>query len=408
MPHVRDFLANSGIFDDHGRQVRSVSRTDVLEALCWVRTSKMNGLNLERVSFDGLCLKGADLRGLKLCRDTSSRFSFEGCDLQNVQAGPMVTVNGTDLKPHDLAYCEIVRRWVSGENEPLKKSGIRVCSTDLSGAWLVGAELDLARFDHAQLIDAVLLHAKGRRCSFKGADLSGANLRVASFTQADFAGADLGDADMYQTELNDCVLSQVDWGKKLTVRQESRRDWEEASVVYLALAGAHESMGLHDLAGQFRYKRERADTRAMLNAAVEPWNAGAGRTKHALKWVKVLSPNRYRRFGKFIRRRFIEWLTGYGERPLRVLRAVALLVLFGALCYFEYTAFEWSLQGWDEFVQRTGRALYFSAVSTTALGYGEWSDLNIGPRKYLGAAQSFIGIFLNALFLVTFTRRWTR
>ena len=172
MPHVRDVLANSGIFDDHGRQVRSVSRLDILEVLCWVRTVKMDGLNLGRVSFDGLCLKGADLRGLKLCRETSLRFSFEGCDLRNVQAGPMVTANGTDLEAHDLAYCGVVRRWASGENEQLKKCGIRVCSTDLSGAWLVGAELDSARFDHAQLTGAVLLNAKGRRCSFKEADLS--------------------------------------------------------------------------------------------------------------------------------------------------------------------------------------------------------------------------------------------
>jgi hypothetical protein len=57
------------------------------------------------------------------------------------------------------------------------------------------------------------------------------------------------------------------------------------------------------------------------------------------------------------------------------------------------------------------RSLYFSAVSFTAIGYGGWvtgADAPSTWTKWFGVTESFIGVFLIALFLVTFTRRWTR
>ena len=54
-------------------------------------------------------------------------------------------------------------------------------------------------------------------------------------------------------------------------------------------------------------------------------------------------------------------------------------------------------------------SLYFSVISFTALGYGSW--VNIRPEGWvqaLGATESFIGVFMMALLLVTFVRKWTR
>ena len=59
-----------------------------------------------------------------------------------------------------------------------------------------------------------------------------------------------------------------------------------------------------------------------------------------------------------------------------------------------------------------GNALYFSAVSFTALGYGEWvnldNDLTSDIIRGLGAFESLVGISMMALLLVTFFRKWTR
>ena len=53
-------------------------------------------------------------------------------------------------------------------------------------------------------------------------------------------------------------------------------------------------------------------------------------------------------------------------------------------------------------------SLYFSAVSFTALGYGSWVNITSDAIRGLGAAESFLGVFMMALFLVTFTRKMTR
>lgn len=74
------------------------------------------------------------------------------------------------------------------------------------------------------------------------------------------------------------------------------------------------------------------------------------------------------------------------------------------------TAFVYFLIGstweWSAF----GKSLYFSAVSFTAVGYGGWikaADYNWWVRG-IGVFESFIGVFMMALFLVTFTRKMTR
>ena len=106
----------------------------------------------------------------------------------------------------------------------------------------------------------------------------------------------------------------------------------------------------------------------------------------------------------------MDWLFGFGERPFRVVRAIGIVVLGFAPIYLVPSGFDFSLSGVGEFSIRLAEALYFSVASTSALGYGSWVDPNnaLGWRVYLGGVQSFLGIFLNALFLVTFVRRWIR
>jgi hypothetical protein len=53
-------------------------------------------------------------------------------------------------------------------------------------------------------------------------------------------------------------------------------------------------------------------------------------------------------------------------------------------------------------------SLYYSAVSFTALGYGSWVPEPTGWVKGLGAFEAFLGVFMMALFLITFTRKMTR
>ena len=90
---------------------------------------------------------------------------------------------------------------------------------------------------------------------------------------------------------------------------------------------------------------------------------------------------------------------GYGERPLQVIASAAVVVLSLALIYFII----------GTLIPNTFlNSLYYSAVSFTALGYGSWAPEPTGWVKGLGAFEAFLGVFMMALFLITFIRKMTR
>jgi len=88
-------------------------------------------------------------------------------------------------------------------------------------------------------------------------------------------------------------------------------------------------------------------------------------------------------------------LCGYGGRPGLVIGWAAVIIIILAGIYSAST-----LSFPD--------SLYHSSVSFTALGYGLGATNPEGWVKGLGAFEAFIGVFMMALFLVTFVRKMVR
>jgi hypothetical protein len=88
---------------------------------------------------------------------------------------------------------------------------------------------------------------------------------------------------------------------------------------------------------------------------------------------------------------------GYGEEWKRILGWIAVVVFGLAGAYHLFGGLNIS------------HSIYYSVVSFTALGYGSWvsSPPEVWAQR-IGAAESFVGVFMIALLLVTFVRKWTR
>lgn len=98
-----------------------------------------------------------------------------------------------------------------------------------------------------------------------------------------------------------------------------------------------------------------------------------------------------------------EFSIGYGEKPFRVLRnSILLIVAFSGIYYYSGL-----LQFKDNsIVNDFLTSIYFSIVTFTTLGYGDYYPTDW--LKIVSAFEAFLGALMIALFIVTLTRKFIR
>ena len=223
------------------------------------------------------------------------------------------------------------------------------------GAHLEGASLNCANLEGADLKSA----------QFKGAELVAVQLK-----RSVLEGAHLEGVTLYSTEFPPEIrLEEADWGNYVLGEEKSGL-FGLAVATYRQLKVWYKNAGISDIEGQFFYREMEA-------------------ARKAYKW---LSKNWRHRLSL----QLSYLVFGHGERWRRVPLSMAVILILFAVAYY----FGGNLEPLE--------SLYFSAVSFTALGYGNWAPEPTGWVKGFGAFEAFIGVFMMALFLVTFVRKWTR
>lgn len=100
------------------------------------------------------------------------------------------------------------------------------------------------------------------------------------------------------------------------------------------------------------------------------------------------------------------WLFAkYGESPLRVLLC-SMFIIFSWAGIYDYLGISYNLSGTPPNLDDYLLNVYFSVVTFTTLGYGDFSPTSDG--RIIAATQALIGLFMTSLFLVTFVRRFSR
>ena len=122
---------------------------------------------------------------------------------------------------------------------------------------------------------------------------------------------------------------------------------------------------------------------------------------------------------------FHRCLHGYGEKPHRVIFSAAAIIATCALLFMNFgigetRLFGESLPTYNIFkilfklynlsltdLANIGRYFYFSVVTFTTLGYGDLRPVH--PISHLiSSIEAFVGMFMMALFVLTFGRKWRR
>jgi len=352
-PHAGQALTRADVI----RLKRQHGRRDGLD----LRRADLHQTDLSRLKLSGARLSAANLRGADL-----HHANLEGARLQNAD------LQGADLRRANLQGANLLRADLQGSH--------------LRDVNLLGASLHDANLQRTDLRDAKLQGAHLVGAKLQGADLTFANLGGARLSLADLQGAYLWHANLqgaglwhaslqrarlWHANLRDANLEDVRWGDYV-LGEEIDGYFDDAASAYRALKQRHTEAGMYDIAGEFHYREMEA--------------------RRKLAWKERRLPYASAMY-------FLRFLYGYGERPERVIGWVVAVILGLALVHWAFGTVE---RGFLE-------ALYYSAVSFTALGYGSWAPEPQGwAGKFLGVGESLLGVFMMALFLVTFTRKMTR
>ena len=157
--------------------------------------------------------------------------------------------------------------------------------------------------------------------------------------------------------------------------QEKKKEFPQAQQVYLLLKNNFHSIGRYN-EESWAFKKER-DMERKSNFHFK--------TLH--KWLWSC---------------FLNGIFGYGEQPGKVIVSAILVILLFASLFMIFgisnVGIEFNTS--NNFLD----CMYFSTITFTTLGYGDFRPLE-GWGRILAGSEAFIGAFMMALFVYTFARR---
>jgi len=249
-----------------------------------------------------------------------------------------------------------------------------------------GYDFSYADFYHANLNGAHLFHINLKNASLMKADLREANLNCSDLTNVNILGVKWQGSKIENVAIGKVVRQEVLAYKALREKNSKLAFdyFQQAEEIYRDLRKHAEHEGIFTLSGKFIQKE--------------------------LTMRRMQLPlYSFKRFSS----KMIDLFSGYGEDPLRIVGISLLFIVFCAFIYtFTGVSFEGQIQVYDNQADFSVNFslftsyLYYSVVTFTTLGYGDFTP--IGISRAIAAIEAFVGSFTIALFVVVFVKKMTR
>ena len=293
------------------------------------------------------------------------------------------------------------RAILNGENlREEKLSGANLSKADLRGAFLEGTFLSFANLSGADISFAFLDDKSDlSRANLSGADLSAADLNGANFSGADLSGANFRDADLSGAILSYANLKEADL---------RNADLSKAILSGADLSGANFT-GADMMSANFRYSI--ADGKTLISECKiyrDTDFRGVGLDNARIdSGIKELLKCNIRRKNwenwyekhkmlKWIVKRFW-WTSDYGSSTERLITVFLISSFFFVALYSFDPEMIKNLPLNDVPDNMLSlRALYFSIVTMTTLGFG---DMYAEPNNWLGYIVLIFQVLLGYVLL---------
>ncbi len=263
--------------------------------------------------------------------------------------------------------------------------GYKLAKTDLHDAWLTETNFNDSDFRRTKLTNGHLFGI-----SLKGADLLKTNL-----SSANLRHADLREANLLGINIENSRIDNINWGSEcvilheilaiIAVKQKLKEvacsKYKDAEEVYLTLKNHFNSIGNSQLVGKFFYREMIAQR----------------------KQAPLFSAKRL--FTKMA-----DVSCGYGEKIPNILFFSMAVVIINAFLFGFFSissgdsVYRFSMAAgiWGN-IKTYFLMLYYSTVTFTTLGYGDYAPAS-AISKALAGFEAFIGPFLVALFVITVSK----
>ena len=283
----------------------------------------------------------------------------------------------------------------------------------------------VAHFNSATFNGKVSFESAILNCNiyFNEATFNGeANFLRATFNgETDFYNSILGRIRIKKEQIENHILS------------EKNKDFLSAKENYLLFKNYFHSIGRYE-DESWAFKKEKDMERKSYYSNIFTKNTEKKEEKNQekdqnVKKSKAISYSNWmkaKEFGKWLWSCFCNAIYGYGEKPKNVIISAGIIIIFFALLFSSIgisnpeiidlkgitvdqntgnivdSASKGLLK--NNIIRNIPDSLYFSLITFTTLGYGDFRPLE-GWGRILAGSEAFIGAFMMALFVYTFARR---
>ncbi|MBN1353824.1 MAG: two pore domain potassium channel family protein, partial [Candidatus Omnitrophica bacterium] len=98
-------------------------------------------------------------------------------------------------------------------------------------------------------------------------------------------------------------------------------------------------------------------------------------------------------------------LCGYGEKPYRVILSSAAIISVYAFLFLALNSVTYAQS--SSYKLAIGDYIYYSIVTFTTVGYGDFVPRPSSLFRLLAASEAFVGAFMIGLFIFTLARRYS-
>lgn len=311
--------------------------------------------------------------------------------------------------PDKIQYIENLKKSLnesgSGERFVLRKIVLRdsdLIRVDLKNSDLTQADFKNTNFSYSDVSGANLIGCNLEGCdltsvNFENSDLTRASLRKARLWHADLSSANITEADITEADLWKCQMYMTRlWHTELKgVKSLTKQNFSKKIYGFLTCEKIDER-GVLSAEESYRTLKQYFIENGRYREA--SWASFKEKTMEKL-WLRKNKNLAY------IPMALMGFLSGYGEKPNRVIFSSATIIFIYSVIYYYLNAVATSYSSirnnffWDY--------IYYSMVTFTTLGYGDLvPKANIGYRLLAGS-EAFIGAFMIGLFVFTLSRKYS-